>query len=124
MEEILKMIDMCLTEAGINYEFMEWTSEIVYPYFVGEYNELEPQNESGERETTFTLNGFTRGSFSELLSCAKTIENLFPANCGLSEMFESGSAAVVFYDNSTQIQTGVPDLKRIQINLTIKEWRV
>lgn len=124
MDEILKMINLRLTEAGINYEFMEWTSEIVYPYFVGEYNEIAPSNESGERDITFILNGFTRSSFSQLLSCAKTIENLFPAIEGKLEMLESGSAVAVFYEDSTQIQTGIPDLKRIQINLSIKEWRV
>ena len=46
-QESLAYINTALTNAGINYEFMEWTSELVYPYFVGEYSEPEPMNEDG-----------------------------------------------------------------------------
>ena len=36
-KEILKIISDSMESLGLNYEFMEWTSEIKYPYFVGEY---------------------------------------------------------------------------------------
>ena len=40
----LGIIDRLLTDAGINYEYYEWTSDLAYPYWVGEYQEVEPLN--------------------------------------------------------------------------------
>ena len=54
-KESLAFINDILTEADINYEFMEWTSDVVYPYWVGEYTESEPLNEDGMQESTFMI---------------------------------------------------------------------
>ena len=62
----LKIISDSLQSLGINYEFGVWTSEAVYPYWVGEYQETPPLNEDGMQETTFILSGFTRGKWLEL----------------------------------------------------------
>ena len=51
--EALGIIDRLLTDAGINYEYYEWTSDLAYPYWVGEYQEVEPLNEDGMSESTF-----------------------------------------------------------------------
>lgn len=49
-----------LNSAGIPYCFEEWTKEIQYPYFVGEYTESEAESEDGENESIFILTGTSR----------------------------------------------------------------
>lgn len=43
----LKYIAAQLDSAKIPYCFEEWSKELQYPYFVGEYTETEPLNEDG-----------------------------------------------------------------------------
>ena len=66
MEEVLLFIDTELSKIGVPYEFLEWTQPVSYPYFVGEYNETEPTNESGELDKVFILTGFCRGKDARL----------------------------------------------------------
>ena len=35
MEEVLNFISVELEKIGVPYEFLEWTQDITYPYFVG-----------------------------------------------------------------------------------------
>jgi hypothetical protein len=118
--ESLGYIRKLLKDNGINYEFGEWTSEVVYPYFVGEYQESEALNESGMLETNFILNGFTRGNWLELEQAKQTIRELADYQC----LLENGVGFAIKYGNSLIIPTGDIELKRIQINLRIKEWSV
>lgn len=120
----LNIISESLEKLGINYEFGEWTSEIVYPYFVGEYTEVPALNEDGMQETTFILNGFSRGSWLELEEIKDKIEAHFGKVGGHTVIAEDKSAVAVFYSDSLIIPTGDAELKRIQINLMIKEWKV
>ena len=76
-EESLAFINTELTSAGIPYEFMEWTSKMVYPYFVGEYTEPEPMNEDGMQESSFMITGTTDGSWLDLEKAKAKIEKLF-----------------------------------------------
>ena len=62
----LKFIADRLKTAGIPYCFEEWSKDITYPYWVGEYTESEPLTESGESESTFILTGTTNGSWLSL----------------------------------------------------------
>lgn len=119
--EALSFINNLLTENGINYEIGEWTSNaIVYPYFVGEYQEETPLNEDGLQETTFILNGFTREKWLDLEQAKATIEKIMNTTGILS----NGNGIALNYDNSLIIPTGEDELKRIQININVKEWRV
>ena len=123
-DESLAFIDNALTGAGINYEFGEYTSELQYPYFVGEYTETDVENEDGMQESTFILSGFSRDSWLTLEKAKQTIRALFPPVEGKTAILESGSGIAVFYARSNIIPTGDYQLKRIEIDLTIKEWRV
>ena len=118
--EALGLITKLLKENGINYELGEWTSKVVYPYFVGEYQENEELNENGMLETNFILNGFTRGTWLDLEQAKQKIKNLANYQC----LLESGNGFSIRYGNSLIIPTGDIELKRIQINLRIKEWSV
>ena len=122
--EALNIISESLESIGINYEFGEWKSKIVYPYFVGEYQETPTLNEDGLQETTFILTGFSRGSWLQLEQAKENIEKHFNKVGGKTVIADSGSAVAIFYENSLVIPTGDAELKKIQINLTIKEWKV
>ena len=126
MEEVLNFIDSVLTEASVPYEFMEWTQGVTYPYFVGEYSEFEPENESGEQDKTFTLTGFYRGSNAryELEKMRSKIEKVFPVIDGRIATLGSGSVVAIFYGSSNYIPTGEEELYKIQVNLRIKLWKV
>lgn len=119
-ETILEYINQQLDSIGVNYEFGEWRSKIVYPYFVGEYAESAPVTEDGLHESSFLLTGFTRGQHLELERAKAKIEKLFTYN---STILKDGSGVDISYAGSTPIPTGDAELKRIQINLSIKEWR-
>lgn len=126
MEEVLGFINKALDDAGVPYEFLEWTQKVTYPYFVGEYSEFEPDNESGEEDKSFILTGFYRGNNAryELEKMRAKIEATFPAIGGKVAALDSGSVVAVFYGNSSYIPTGEEELYKIQINLSIKLWKV
>lgn len=117
----LEFIKEELHNLGINYEFGEWESEIVYPYWVGKF--IEVPSDDGPAETTFILEGFTRGSYLELLQNKETIENHFEH--GHTAILDNHSGVAVVYDDANcDIPTGDASLKKIQVNLTVKEWKV
>ena len=120
-QETLKFISDTLTNAGINYEFGQWSGEIVYPYFVGEYTESEPITEDGLLQLTFILNGFSRSTWLALEQAKETIEKLFSNSV---QVLASGNGVCIFYAGAFTVPENDPELKRIQINLTIKEWKV
>jgi hypothetical protein len=124
-KNLLKVVSDGMTELGLEYEFGEYTKEpIVYPYFVGEYTETEPMTEDGLQETTFMLSGFSRGTWLTLENAKAKIENYFNKVYGKTVMVGDGSAVAVFYGNSLIVPTGDEELKKIQINLQCKEWKV
>ena len=119
----LKFINEQLEAIGIPYEFGQWSSEITYPYWVGEITEEPITTEDGHEMSTLLLTGFTRGNFLDLETAKETIKKHFHPIHGLQGWTDSG-AIVVIYDGSFFVPTGEADLKRIQINLKIKEWKV
>lgn len=124
-KNLLKVVSDGMTELGLEYEFGEYTKEpIVYPYFVGEYTETEPMTEDGLQETVFMLSGFSRGTWLTLENAKAKIENYFNKVYGKTVMVDDGSAVAVFYGNSLIVPTGDEELKKIQINLQCKEWKV
>lgn len=119
-QETLRYIAETLTSAGINYEFGQWSGEIVYPYFVGEYTESEPLTEDGLLQSTFTLNGFSRTTWLALEQAKATVERVFSNHV---KLLTSGNGVCIFYAGALIVPENDPELKRMQINLTIKEWR-
>lgn len=126
MVEVLNFLNAELEAAGVPYEFLEWTNPVSYPYFVGEYNEFEPTNESGEQDKTFILTGFCRGKDARLKleEMREKIETAFPALEGKTAILESGSGIAVFYSSGFYVPSGEAELYKIQINLSIKLWKV
>ena len=122
---VLSAVSQGMNEAGLNYEFGEWKSDVVYPYWVGEYQEIDPLNEDGMHETSFILTGFTRGSRLELEREKEKIQKIFPQCGGYKAIADDGSAVAIFYSGClANVPTGDAELKKIEVNLTIKEWKV
>lgn len=126
MEEVLNFMNTELDAIGIPYEFLEWTQTVSYPYFVGEYSEFEPTLENNEEEKTFILTGFCRGNGSrmKLERMRALIEKHFDPVNGRIATLDSGSVVAVFYGNSIYVPTGGDELYKIQINLSLKLWKV
>lgn len=122
--EVLETVAVEMKALDLNYAFMEWKKKPVYPYFIGEYQEEPVTSEDGLQESDFILTGWTRGTWSELEKAKEKIENRFDAINGRIVNAVSGNAVAIFYKNSLVIQTGDAELKKIEIHLDIKEWKV
>lgn len=118
----LKFISDELEALEINYQFGEWTTDpVTDPYFVGEYTEPESltREEDGLQEISFILTG-TGTTWIGLENAKDAIES----NISKTAILPNGNGIAVFYSGALIIPTGDAELKRIQINLSIKEWRV
>ena len=118
----LKFISDTLDSLNINYQFGEWTlNPVPDPYFVGEYTESESmtKEEDGYQEISFLLTG-TGTKWLTLERAKAKIES----NISKTAILPNGNGVAVFYGGALIIPTGDDRLKRIQINLTIKEWSV
>ena len=121
--EAIAYIGDCLESLNIPYEFGDWKSDFIFPYFVGEYMETAPLDEDGKEEGTFMITGITDQSYLTLEAVKETIKKEFP-DIGRTDILESGSAIFIAYDTGNRIPTAEQGLERIQINLSVKEWRV
>lgn len=120
--EKLGYINKQMNILSVPYEFGQWNSTVSYPYFVGEITEEPITTEDGFEQSTLLITGFHRGTYQELLEINEKIKRHFDPNNGLRGSIDSG-AIVVFWDGSFFIPTGDATLKKIQINLKIKEWK-
>lgn len=119
---MLAVINNELEKIGLNYEFGRMTkTPIKYPYWVGDYTEPEGMTEDGLEEPTFILTGFSRGRFIELEQQKNIIKDHFKH--GVSVITETGAAVVIFYAGSFNIPLDEDDLKKCQVNLSIKTWK-
>lgn len=125
LKQTLKIISDAMFTLGIEYDLGTYTGNPVkYPYFVGEYTETESFSEDGLQESTFLLNGFSRDTWLTLEDAKEKIANYFNRVSGKTVITENGSGVAIFYANAMIVPTGDAELKRIQINLSIKEWKV
>ena len=124
-KQVLKVVSDGMKDLGIAYGFGTYAGNpVVYPYFVGEYTEREAMTEDGLQEFTFLLTGFHRGTWLELEDTKERIENYFNQVSGKTVITDNGSAVVALYSGSMIVPTGDAELKSIQVNLIIKEWKV
>ena len=117
----LKFINEQMDILAVPYELGEWSGDVTYPYFIGEPSEAPTTNEDGYVETTLILTGTHRGKYIVLEEIKEKIRRHFDPDYGLRSSTDSGSI-VVFFDGSFPVPTGEAELKRIQVNLLIKEW--
>ena len=118
---VLKFINEQMSVLDIPYEFGEWTSDVIYPYYVGEIEEDEPITEDGLETYSLILTGFNRGKRIELEKYKEKIKKHFP-NDGLRVAVDSGTIAA-FFGGAFFIPSGEADLQKIQITINIKYWK-
>lgn len=125
---VLQVISDGMKFLGLEYGLGSYSGNAagkkVYPYFVGEYTESETDTESGLQESTFLLTGFSRGTWLSLEDAVDSIRSYFNRISGKTVIADNGSAVAVFYSTAMIVPTGDAELKRIQINLDVKEWKV
>ena len=123
--EKLQFINEQMTAISIPYQFGEWNpegEEVKYPYFVGELPSPEDiDTESGKEETPLIVTGFHRGAKITLLEMRDKIKKHFYHG---ARAVDGNRAIAVFYNGSFFVPTNEADLHKIQIDLTIKEWKV
>lgn len=126
--EVIDIIGNAMSALKLNYGFGEYLvgegGAIPPLYFVGSYIETETFTEDGLCESTFIITGFSRGSWLELEEAKEKIEKHFNRVTGIGGITSSGSAVAIFYAHSLIVPTGDAELKSIQINLSVKEWKV
>lgn len=120
----LGFISQQLDAVGVPYEFGEWASDVKYPYTVGEITEEPVDTEDGKEKSTLLITAYYRGkgAFLELERIKNTIKKHFHPVYGLRGDTDGGAIAV-FFDGCFYVPTGEADLKRLQINLKIIEWK-
>ena len=127
-KQVLKIVSDAMASLGWEYGFGEYSGnakgEIVYPYFVGEFTESESTTEDGLQESTVLLTGFSRDKWLTLEDARESIENYFNRVSGKTVITDDGSGVAIFYAHSMIVPTGDAELKSIQINLSVKEWKV
>ncbi|MDU0939969.1 MAG: hypothetical protein E7A81_06840 [Clostridiales bacterium] len=122
--ETIAYINNALKENGIAYAFGEWsTSPIPYPYFVGEFTEEPNPDEDGLTNNSFIITGTGKDSWLELMEIKEKIEELFPSVGGCVKQLDNNLCVAIYFENAFNVPTDTMDLKRIQINLRVKEWR-
>ena len=121
--ELLRYINLKLSEL-LPYEYYEWSKKVVYPYWIGEYSETSPTSEDGYREDTLMITGTTKGSVMDLEKGKEILKKAFPEFSGYHAVLDSGTHILVFYDTATIVPTDGNDIKRLQVNLIIKSWKV
>ena len=122
--EKLKFINEQMGMIAVPYEFGEWSSEkIPNLYFVGEISEDPTIAEDGRESSTMLLTGFCRGKMIDLLTVMEKIKSHFSPVHGLRVTTGSGSTIAAFFDGYFIIPSGEADLKKIQINIKIFEWK-
>ncbi len=119
----LGFINEQFDKLAIPFEFLEWTSPVNYPYYVGEITEEPLTTEDGFEQSTLLITGFHRGNAAALEADKEKIKKHFHPISGLHGQTDNGRI-VVFFDGAFYIPTGEAGLKKIQINLLIKEWKV
>lgn len=122
MIDILGIVATELAKIGVPYEFMRWTAPVPGRYWIGEYIQTETDTEDGYAEYTLMLTGTTRDKWLTLEADREKISDHFPQVYGLRVPTDKGTV-VIFYANSFPVDTGEADLKRIQVNLQIKQWK-
>lgn len=123
--EKLQFINEQMNILAVPYEFGEWSSNVQYPYCVGEINEEPTTNEDGFEQSTLLLTCFNRGSKGVLLGLEEIkakIKKHFHPIYGIRGKTHD-CAFAIFYDGAFYIPTNEAELKKLQINLVIKEWK-
>ena len=118
--ETLSYIAKLLKESGLHYSFVRWNGKLIFPYWIGEYSEVDSIYEDGMVESDFILTGTTEESWLTLQQEKEKIEKLLRNK---TIVLDSGIGVCIDFERSLIVLTESDTLKRIQMNFSVKEWR-
>ena len=122
---VLSTINKALTtDLGLNYQYGRWDSQPEYPYWVGDLQESPATSEDGQQESTLILQGHSRSGMLPLENEREAIEQLFHPISGYIVTADNGNVVAIFYANAQHVKSVDAELKRMDIYITIKEWKV
>lgn len=107
-----------LRNLGLNAEFENWTDKIPNTYWVYTYIESENSFETNCKSGIIILDGFTRGSISDLEAEKEKIINKFMD----FRKTVDNTAVYLGSADGQMIDTYDKELSRIQVNIDFKEW--
>lgn len=119
MKAILSFINDKMKELGCPYEYGEWTGEISYPYFVGEYQETDFRFEDNRTDGVFTLDGWSRNSKVGLMEWADKIKEFFDDLTAIRD----DRCFFIRYSGTIPAPSGEADLYKVTITLNTNEWK-
>lgn len=117
--KILEVLSREINSIGINYSLVTATKP-VYPYFTCEPQENGWSFEENKTTGEFLLEGWTRGSWTELFAQKQKIKKHFAD----FRCVEDGTAMNINFLTSNPVVTGEAELKKIQIRLDFQEWQL
>ena len=100
---------------GINYEYLEYTQPLKYPYVVGEYSEIRYWFEANATAAELILTCFTRGAMVTLIQLTNRLKRHFR---DYRAVLPNGTAHIA-YDRAITIRTGEEDLRRMELYFDI-----
>lgn len=124
MIDVLKTIAEVMKSLNIGYAFERFDGDAPDPYWVGEYVETPGDDESGLQESEFILTGTTHGNWIDLERDKDLIERAFPPVGGWRGISDDGNGLAIWYSYSQPVPVDVAGIKRIEVHLTVKQWKV
>lgn len=121
--EGLNYINHMIESLGIPYEFMQWnTPGVSGTYWVGEYIDVGAVHEDGMEECKFLLTGTTNQKYLDLEEVKEKLKKHI-GHEGITAILDSGSGVAVLYSGADPLPSVEYGIHRLQITLTVKEWR-
>lgn len=121
MINTLTEFNSLINELDINYHYERNNStEIIYPYWVGEVLSTSQTYEDRSENITIKLVGTSQGSYTELLTEYDKIKNYFKQT--RKQHFDNGVVVFNLAGTNPHIPTGEADLKRVEINIDAILW--
>ena len=104
---------------GLNYEYMEYTGALKYPYITGEHYTTYYDIATGRLEGELLLEVWNRGKEIDLIKVHDKIQSHFKK----LTKYQDKIGFCIAYKNKQSARTGDMDLKKIQIYLNTYVWK-
>ncbi|SEA15892.1 hypothetical protein SAMN04515656_104144 [Eubacterium aggregans] len=122
MIDVAKAFSVMMEILDVPCEYQTWTQVVSYPYWVYEILGSPVVSEDGMEELTIILTGFSKGKALPLAQAEGRIKQYFKH--GVTVTDDDGSTICFSYGGFQSVSTGAPDLKRIDITISVKKWSV
>ncbi|MEG1433792.1 hypothetical protein [Eubacterium sp.] len=122
MIDVAKAFSVMMEILDVPCEYQTWTQAVTYPYWVYDILEAPVVTEDGQEDITIILTGFNKGQALPLAVAEEKIKQYFKHGVNVTD--GDGSAICFSYGGFQPVPTGAPDLKRIDITITVKKWSI